>query len=369
MAQSANRSISHPPISRARTSHLRTARAELTPMPARIPGIGGSCIGAHRPLPQPPLAGAGVARRAAAAGSCAAPRLGWCRRCTISLSRGSISRTCRAGTRIMSPKRSRRCATPVRLRPMARRSAGRHPHHGRSDDRRPGGGLAAACGALTFVKPGDDIGAAAFLEANFQPFAALDSTTDQGLFTGYYETELDGAGNPIRASPSRSTAPRRSRDLHPGRDRRRGAEGQGAGILWLRDPVDNFMLQIQAPVWCGCPTASSPGSAMPAITGRISCRGKADDPGRHNSEARVRCRRSATGCGRIRRKPRPGCRRIRATSSSANWPGTPHPHRTDRRIGRHADAGAQHGGRPGFLPLGAPIWLDTHAPDGSPLQR
>jgi membrane-bound lytic murein transglycosylase A len=24
---------------------------------------------------------------------------------------------------------------------------------------------------------------------------------------------------------------------------------------------------------------------------------------------------------------------------------------------------------PAFMPLGVPVWLDTHAPDGSPLQR
>jgi membrane-bound lytic murein transglycosylase A len=134
------------------------------------------------------------------------------------------------------------------------------------------------CAAAASMPAGDADAARAFFAQWFVPFAVLRADVDdgdaaEGLFTGYYEVELDGA----RAPDATYAAPlyRRPADLvtvdlgdfradwegdsiigrvvdgrlKPYFDRAAidgGAlAGQQAELLWVRDPVDSFFLQIQ----------------------------------------------------------------------------------------------------------------------------
>ena len=140
----------------------------------------------------------------------------------------------------------------------------------------------APCAAASDLAAGDADAARTFFSQWFVPYAVLRADAGQGgdegdpaegLFTGYYEVELDGA----RAPDATYAAPlyRRPADLvtvdlgdfradwqgdsiigrvvdgrlKPYFDRAAidgGAlAGQRAELLWVRDPVDSFFLQIQ----------------------------------------------------------------------------------------------------------------------------
>ncbi len=132
----------------------------------------------------------------------------------------------------------------------------------------------AACEAARRMPAGDAGAARAFFERAFQPYAVADTASDgKGLFTGYYEPELSGSrvaapgfATPLlRAPPELVTV-----DLTPFDEDLRGRHITGriqggtfipyydraaidAGalehrrleLLWVSDPVDAFILQIQ----------------------------------------------------------------------------------------------------------------------------
>jgi membrane-bound lytic murein transglycosylase A len=131
----------------------------------------------------------------------------------------------------------------------------------------------APCAAAAALPAGDDAAARAFFETQFVPFAAAGAEGPEGLITGYYEPDIRAA----RAPDAAHTAPiyRRPADLVTidlgefradldgeslaGRvvDNRlkpyfnraeieAGAlKGQGLELYWLPDPVESFFLQIQ----------------------------------------------------------------------------------------------------------------------------
>ncbi|HEX3348200.1 MAG TPA: murein transglycosylase A [Acetobacteraceae bacterium] len=129
------------------------------------------------------------------------------------------------------------------------------------------------CAVARAVPPGSNPAARAFFEQNLQAFAVAADGTATGLFTGYYEPELRGSltrrpgyETPLLPPPAdlvqadlgafdRSLAGRkivgRVEDgrLIPYYDRAeieagtRG--GRGAGLLWVADPIDAFFLEIQ----------------------------------------------------------------------------------------------------------------------------
>ncbi len=131
------------------------------------------------------------------------------------------------------------------------------------------------CEAAKGVPPGDPTAARSFFEANFTPYAVSDATTDtsSGLFTGYYEPEVAGSrigsaayGTPLLSRPpdlmqvdlgafapdlkGRKISGRLQQGtLVPYFDRTEIEAGALAkrrlDILWLADPVDAFVLQIQ----------------------------------------------------------------------------------------------------------------------------
>lgn len=138
------------------------------------------------------------------------------------------------------------------------------------------GGKAAqwlpACAAAATVPTGDDTAARAFFEAWFQPYAVAD-TVGSGLFTGYYEPEVDGSrtpgegyATPLLGRPDdlvqvdlgafspelqgkHVTGRLQGDQLVPYYDRAAIVDGALAprrlDLLWLTDPVDAFVLQIQ----------------------------------------------------------------------------------------------------------------------------
>jgi membrane-bound lytic murein transglycosylase A len=113
---------------------------------------------------------------------------------------------------------------------------------GRVGDWRP------ICEAAEALPPEDDAAAREFFEKGFIPFAVADYGKAEGLFTGYYEIELNGS----RQRHGRYQTPlyRKPPDLGPEPPTRGEIEdgalaGRGLELLWVDDPIDAFFLQIQ----------------------------------------------------------------------------------------------------------------------------
>ena len=131
----------------------------------------------------------------------------------------------------------------------------------------------SACDAARAVPAGDDLAARSFFERTFQPYAVTADGSDTGLFTGYYEPEVRGSRTPapgydvpLLSKPADlvqadlgAFAPNlkgrhidgriQAGALVPYYDRGQivgGAlHGKRLEILWLANPVDAFFLQIQ----------------------------------------------------------------------------------------------------------------------------
>lgn len=130
-----------------------------------------------------------------------------------------------------------------------------------------------ACAALSALPDGDDVALRSSLERHFAPLAVSNNRETKGVFTGYYEAELRGALAPderhswplYAKPPDLVTADLGSfrADLEgirlygrvedgrlvPYRDRAEieaGAlAGQGLELVWIDDPVDAFILHVQ----------------------------------------------------------------------------------------------------------------------------
>jgi membrane-bound lytic murein transglycosylase A len=105
------------------------------------------------------------------------------------------------------------------------------------------------CLAAETVPPGDDAAARQFFESSFIPLAVADYGRPEGLFTGYFEVELNGSRQhqgryqtPIyRRPPELGSGPRYSRaEIEDG-----ALAGRGLELLWVDDPIDAFFLEIQ----------------------------------------------------------------------------------------------------------------------------
>jgi membrane-bound lytic murein transglycosylase A len=104
------------------------------------------------------------------------------------------------------------------------------------------------CEAAEALPSGDDAAAREFFEKEFTPLAVADYGRAEGLFTGYYEIELNGS----RQRHGRYQTPlyRKPPDLGPEPPTRAEIEdgalaGRGLEFLWVDDPTDAFFLQIQ----------------------------------------------------------------------------------------------------------------------------
>jgi membrane-bound lytic murein transglycosylase A len=103
------------------------------------------------------------------------------------------------------------------------------------------------CRALAAAKPRDAT-LRPIIEAALVPFAVADADGPEGLFTGYYESELRGARKrsaayavPLYRPPPDLKTPYYSRQAIEGGI----LAGRGLELLWLADPIDAFFLQTQ----------------------------------------------------------------------------------------------------------------------------
>jgi membrane-bound lytic murein transglycosylase A len=114
---------------------------------------------------------------------------------------------------------------------------------GRTDDWRP------PCRSAGVLPVGDDAAARRFFETGFVPMAVADYGDRQGLFTGYFEIELNGSRR--RHGPYQTPIYRRPPDFGSGPRFSRAAiedgalAGRGLELCWVDDPIDAFFLQIQ----------------------------------------------------------------------------------------------------------------------------
>jgi membrane-bound lytic murein transglycosylase A len=107
----------------------------------------------------------------------------------------------------------------------------------------------AVCREAVAVPQNDAPAFRRFFESAFTPMAVADYGDAEGLFTGYFEIELNGSRHrhsryqtPIyRRPPDLGSAPRYSRaEIEDG-----ALAGRGLELFWVDDPVDAFFLQIQ----------------------------------------------------------------------------------------------------------------------------
>ena len=132
-------------------------------------------------------------------------------------------------------------------------------------------GLVRACALarrLGTAKPSDTV-ARLFFEVAFRPFRVVPGGSGAAFYTGYYEPEVAGALGPGNGfdvpvyrrpddllmqgagpAPNSGGALRRTADgLVPYHDRAAIEDGALAGrgleVVWLRDPIDLFFMQIQ----------------------------------------------------------------------------------------------------------------------------
>lgn len=104
-----------------------------------------------------------------------------------------------------------------------------------------------ACAAARGLPAGNREAARQFFEAHFTPVRLGDG--DEGLFTGYYEVELNGSWQrtarhtvPIYRMPARA----KKRGL-PTRERivNGALKGKGLELMWVDDAIEAFFLEIQ----------------------------------------------------------------------------------------------------------------------------
>lgn len=135
------------------------------------------------------------------------------------------------------------------------------------------GDIQPACRAAESLPPGHDLAARSYFERWFQPWAVSNNDNGEGLFTGYFEIELDGSIKPdetydvpvYRKPPDHVTVDLGDFDpelsgrkvvgrveggkLKPYYERGDIQNGVLAGknieLIWLKDPLDAFMLHIQ----------------------------------------------------------------------------------------------------------------------------
>ncbi|GAB5469854.1 MAG: murein transglycosylase A [Rhodospirillales bacterium] len=136
----------------------------------------------------------------------------------------------------------RRSCTIVDRRPPAA-TIGPGGRFGRVIDWRP------ACAALGEPGAYDAQSARAYFETWFEPYLLAADGRSEGLFTGYYEAEVEGALSPGGAYRWPLYGPPNAAILARAPDRAAiedGAlDGRGLEIAWLNDPVDSFNLHIQ----------------------------------------------------------------------------------------------------------------------------
>lgn len=250
------------------------------------------------------------------------------------------------------------------------------------------------CAAARRLPPGDDGAARAFFETWFQPYRAAAGASAEGLFTGYYESELRAAAQPdaryrvpVYGRPADLVtvdldaflpdlkAPDIVGRVEKGRlvpyPKRADIDGGALGgdapvLLWADDPVDVLLLHIQ-----GSGRAHLP-------DGRVVRVGFAAS----NGHKFIGIGRTLLDKGRIGRDQAsmPAIAAwLRANPGEAAGLINENPRYIffrlvdgDGPIGAQGVAltpGRSMAVDPAHVPLGVPLWLDAPGPDGEALRR
>jgi membrane-bound lytic murein transglycosylase A len=262
----------------------------------------------------------------------------------------------------------------------------------------------AACAAGRQVPPGDEPGARAFFERAFQPYAITSASggangSDQGLFTGYYEPEIAGSltpaagyATPLYAEPrdivqadlgafapdlkGRHVAGRvENGRFVPYFDRAAIDAGALAGrrleILWLADKIDAFFLEIQGSGRVRLPDgqvirvsfAGQNGRGYVPI-GRVIAERDHIPPSQISLQSIRAWLAAHPDQAQAVMEQNPSYvffRELPGTGPQEGPPGS---------LGAGLTPGRSVAVDRGFIPLGAPLWIDTTDPlDGAPLQR
>ncbi len=106
----------------------------------------------------------------------------------------------------------------------------------------------APCRAALRLPRDDEAAARRFFETRFVPFMAADYGRTRGLFTGYFEIELEGSRHrhgpyqtPLYRRPPPALASRYTRaQIDEG-----ALKGHGLAFVWVDDPIAAFFLQIE----------------------------------------------------------------------------------------------------------------------------
>lgn len=111
------------------------------------------------------------------------------------------------------------------------------------------GDWAEVCQAASTIAANEKAAARRLFEHDFVPMVVADYGDQDGLFTGYFEIELNGSRH--RHGAYQTPIYRRPPDLGSGQRYSRGQiedgalAGRGLELFWVDDPVDAFFLQIQ----------------------------------------------------------------------------------------------------------------------------
>jgi membrane-bound lytic murein transglycosylase A len=204
------------------------------------------------------------------------------------------------------------------------------------------------------------------IETLFVPLAVADADGPDGLFTGYYEPELRGSRQrtakysvPLYRPPSDPASAALARAAIDA-----GAlAGQGLELLWLADPIDSFFLQAQG---SGRVRLAEGGSVRvgyaasnglpPTMIGRVLVeRGELTKEAATMQTVRQWLRDHPTEATALMQK---NARYIFFREIPGDGP--------IGALGVALTPGRSLAVDPDLLPLGAPLWLDTAYPAGTP---
>ncbi len=250
------------------------------------------------------------------------------------------------------------------------------------------------CAAARRLSPDDDQAARVFFETWFQPHRAMAGASGDGMFTGYYESELRASPEPdaryrfpVHGRPNdlisvdldaflpELKAPDIVGRVDKGRlvpypkraEIEAGALGEAAPVLlWADDPVDVLLLHIQGSGRAQLPDgrtvrvgyAANNGHKFVGIGRTLLDKGKIGrDQASMPAIATWLRANSAEATGLINENPRYIFFRLVEGDGPLGAQGVA------------LTPGRSMAVDPAHVPLGVPLWLDAPGPDGEPLRR
>ncbi len=127
----------------------------------------------------------------------------------------------------------------------------------------------AACRQAAMLPAGDDGAARAFFEGAFRAYALDDGSGSQGFFTGYYLPRVAGSrraqpgyGVPLYRKPPDPAAYSRA-EIDAG-----ALAGRGLELVWLASPIDAFFVSVQGSAEIALPDGKGMRIGVAATNGR-----------------------------------------------------------------------------------------------------